>query len=115
MGDYNAISTATLKFSYNWNNKLDCHAFTTIRLRNDLKYSFGKIFDIAFQDKPNGSAVVLEVKHFYLHQLTEFMARVDTGYSKEQCDNVIRTMYPKVDFTNQQLSFILLVRTPNVL
>ena len=33
-----------LNFSYNWNNKLECSAFTTIRLRNDDRYNLNAVF-----------------------------------------------------------------------
>ena len=27
-----------IRFSYNWNNKLNCHSYTTIRIHNPSKY-----------------------------------------------------------------------------
>ena len=33
----------TINFSYNWNSKLNCSAFTTIRVKNDKKYRIGKV------------------------------------------------------------------------
>lgn len=36
----------TIAFSNNWNNKLDCLAFTTIRLYNPGKYVKGRVYKI---------------------------------------------------------------------
>lgn len=40
--------TETLKFSQNWNNKLACRYYTTIRL-NNTKYEAGKIYEVVIE------------------------------------------------------------------
>lgn len=102
-----------LIFTYNWNNKLQNKAFTTIRLRNDKKYEIGKEFSIQLQPKGKpsetlGIAKIIDVKHFTLEKLNNFIAHIDTGYSKEECEKIILRMYPKVDFKKTELSLILL-------
>lgn len=99
-----------LTFSYNWNNKLNCLAFTTLRLRQD-KYQPGKVFQIDCPDVAPAPVVILQVKHLRLDQLTEGMCRLDTGYSKAETDKLIRTMYinkPNINWATQQLSWVLL-------
>lgn len=98
-----------ITFSTNWNNKLDCKAFTTLRLRNDSKYVPGQTYSIYHKDSYWGKAVIRSISHFYLKDLNNFIAYLDTGYSKEECAAIIQKMYPKVDFANKQLSLILLV------
>lgn len=39
-------TTRSIKFSYNWNQKLNCKAFTTIRIHNDGKYVVGEIYNV---------------------------------------------------------------------
>lgn len=101
----------TIDFSHNWNNKLMCVCFTTIRLRNDAKYQVGNIYPVTYHKTEQlGTATVVDIKHFKLAQLTEFMARIDTGYSAEKTREIIVQMYKRHNFNwaVQELSFILL-------
>ncbi len=99
-----------LPFSYNWNNKLDCDAFTTIRIYNYQKHIPGTAVDPQLKGISKGIATMLEVKPFYLHNLNAFISYLDTGYSVEECTKVIKTMYPKVDFTKTQLALLLIIK-----
>jgi uncharacterized protein YqfB (UPF0267 family) len=101
-----------ISFSYNWNNKLNCNAFSTIRLKQPSKYVLGEIYEIYLkkEQKPLFNAQIMDIKYFTIDKINEFMAYIDTGYSKEKCQNIIRTMYPKVDFEIKELCFILLVK-----
>lgn len=102
-----------LTFSYNWNNKLNCLAFTTLRLRNDSKYQVGRAFEINCPDVNPAPVAVLQVKHLRLDQLSEGMCRVDTGYSKVETQKLIRTMYinkPNINWDTQELVWVLLRR-----
>lgn len=99
-----------LNFSYNWNNKLACPCFTTLRLRNDNKYFPGARFSISLHKKLLIHEVeVIDVKHLYLLQINEFIARLDTGYSKTECVKLIKTMYKNsaINWSTKQLSIIL--------
>jgi hypothetical protein len=58
----------TIKFSHNWNNKLDCHAFTTLRRSNPRRYA----------------------------AISDFITWIDTGYSLDECKGILRKMYPDV-------------------
>jgi hypothetical protein len=57
-----------------------------------------------------GIGIIKEIKRLYLHQINEFIAYVDTGYSKEECVNIIRRMYPNVDFKTTELALILVIK-----
>lgn len=97
-----AMKLSTLEFSENWNNKLYCKCFSTIRMHNPEKYRLGNKFQVKLkgQTRPH-PAVVRAVTPFYIGNLTEGMALIDTGYSKAQAQKIIRTMYkykvPNVD------------------
>lgn len=41
-----------IRFSYNWNNKLNCKAFTTIRLHSPERYFLGAKFNVYLNGKP---------------------------------------------------------------
>lgn len=101
-----------LKFSYNWNKKLDCKAFTTIRLSD--KYKIGDECQILLQVGKNkiaeikGVAVILDIREFALDSLNSFIAHIDTGYSVDECRKIIMRMYPDADWSTQKLKLILL-------
>ena len=100
-----------ISFSYNWNKKLDCQAFTTIRLYQPEKYVVGETYEILLKDVAIGKGEIVEIRKFMLSELNEFVAYLDTGYPKEKCKEIIRKMYPKVDFERQILSLILIKKT----
>ncbi|HMR84804.1 MAG TPA: hypothetical protein PKE30_16780 [Niabella sp.] len=99
-----------LPFSYNWNNKLDCTAFTTIRIFNTEKHIEGIRVNAVLKGQSKGFGTIMSVKPFYLAQLNTFISYLDTGYSVEECRNIILKMYPKVDFAKQQLALLLIVK-----
>jgi len=96
-----------LKFSYNWNKKLDCDAFTTIRLYNLHKHYKGQSVRVLLKDQFLFEGIIWEVSTFMLDQMNEFVALIDTGYTLEEAKQIIRRMYPSVNFQKQRLAFIL--------
>lgn len=108
-----------IDFSHNWNKKLDATAFTTIRLRNDNKYKIGAEFYINLKHERRninkGVARCVDVKHFKLAQLNNFIAYLDTGYNVSECRRMFEIMYknvqPPINWDEQELSLILLVKT----
>ena len=103
-----------LDFAYNWNNKLDCHAFSTIRMRNDKKYYVGARKNIRLKEVVKGSAVIVAVSYFLLDKINESVARIDTGYSAEECKGILKKMYKNkpINWGTQQLVFCVLVYEP---
>ena len=105
-----------IKFSYNWNNKLSGQAFTTIRLKDDSRFIPGQTYEIFLKHGKEERffcyAMIEAIKNLRLSEITTFMARLDTGYSREECIRIIQTMYKNVvkDWNTQQLMFILLVK-----
>lgn len=107
-----------LKFSHNWNNKLQCQAFTTIRFWNSEKYQPGKQLKIVLTDSKGavktdyGTATIASVYQITLQQITEYIARIDTGYSAAETQDILRTMYKAKDINwqNQRLALVVLVK-----
>jgi len=56
------MANDTIKFSYNWNNKLENKAFTTIRIHNPKKYIAGKAFNIELNGTPKGQCHLVKEK-----------------------------------------------------
>ena len=100
-----------IKFSYNWNNKLNCTYFTTLRLRNDRKYQKGRDYRITLKGTTIGEAVIQEIRHFKINQLNDYITGIDMGYDSRTGVEIIKKMYATVRWENQDLSFILLKKT----
>ena len=98
----------TLNFSTNWNNKLDCKYFTTIRIYNPILHKTGNKFDINLRKKPKIKAEIIAVKKGYVKDLGGYDCYLDTGYSKRETISIMQKMYPKVNFQHQQVALILL-------
>jgi hypothetical protein len=100
----------TISFSFNWNNKLECNYFTTIRLRNETKYIIDKVYVISLKKVEKFEARIIKIKHFKLSDLNDYVAGLDTGYSLVESVSIINKMYPNVNFETTELSLILLCR-----
>jgi len=101
-------------FTYNWNNKLNCKAFTSIRVSDyySLGYTYKVILRQGKEESVMGMAVVVDVREFYLDQLNEFMSYLDTGYDVEKCRGIILRMHPTVNFEKRKLRLILFKYVP---
>lgn len=81
-----------IPFSFNWNNKLQCNAFTTIRPQAS-KYKVGEKYNILLKGKLLGIAEIKEIKLVKFDQFNNFIAYIDTGYSLEEMKDILRKMY----------------------
>jgi len=108
-----------LNFTSNWNNgKLSNHSFSTIRLRDDVRFKVGDEFSPVLVNSKkeiiNGflPAKIVYIRHFLLSELTETEARMDTGYGKFQTIGILTKMhgYKEIDFNLKHFSFIILSR-----
>jgi hypothetical protein len=96
-----------LKFSQNWNSKLDCQFFTTIRIQNK-KYSCGNTFDIILNDQYLKTCKIVEIKNFKILQLNDFMSFIDAGMNKIDLYQLLSRFYPKQNINDLEWQFILL-------
>lgn len=98
-----------LDFTYNWNNKLACTCYSTIRASGRLRE--GQHVTIKLQGKPLHVAMVEVVKPFRIHEMTEAMAMIDTGYGRDETIQILRKMYSKLtdeQFEKQLFHFYVL-------
>ena len=75
---------AKISFSHNWNNKLDCTTFTTLRRYTPNKFRYykdlvGKDLDLVLQDEPYGMVNLLAVDTELFRRIPRITLRVDTG------------------------------------
>lgn len=94
-----------ISFCSNWNNKLNCDAFTSIRLRNDKKYHVGEDYVIIKGKEPIYMAKLIQVIHFHLSNLTPAMAYLDTGYSPKETQQIIEKMYKNKNINVYEIEF----------
>jgi hypothetical protein len=109
--------TNAIDFSYNWNKKLNCKAFTTIRMRNSARYRIGAVYDIFLDQGKKGkekvcSAEIVNIKDFLLQDIPTYSCWLDTGYSKEETIDIVKKMYAnrQVNLATTLFSLILLKR-----
>lgn len=110
-GKYYKVMTERIEFTQNWNGKLNCNSFTTMRLHNPVKYCVGAIKQIYLKGVWKGNAKIIEVRRIYLSDINQFIAKLDTGLSAEDCRQVIRTMYknrPGINWETQLIDLCLL-------
>jgi len=105
------MSNKTLTFSTNWNSKLGCNAFTTIRISNDF-HKVGETFEVKQKGRTIGKFKIVHKRQFKLEQLTDGMAYLDTGYNRQDTINIIKRIYSSKDYdwTTITLDYILLVK-----
>lgn len=97
-----------LSFSYNWNNKLHCNYFTTLRLYNEKKYFVGNKLAVDLNMEQLKVAEVVGHKKILITDINDFIAGLDTGYTVTETVNILKRMYPKANWQTQYLSFVLL-------
>lgn len=99
-----------IEFSTNWNKKLGCKFFTTIRLINYAKYHIGNVYKIIRKGDYVLDAKIIKLRHCKLHELPEYTCYLDTGYSKEETIELFKKMYQSknIDWEKQLVSIILL-------
>jgi len=97
-----------INFSYNWNNKIDCKAFTTLRLSNRNKYKIGELYQIYLKKTFVKNGIIVDIKVLSLNEINDYIAFLDTGYNRDECLTIIKRMYKNVDFSKTKLDFILI-------
>ena len=98
-----------LEFKSNFNNKLGCKCFTTIRLSG--RFSEGdKIIVIGPGQIRFGATVQGKRELPTIEAINEWVARLDTGYSRTDCINLLKTMYKNknIDWTTKKIFLYLI-------
>lgn len=100
-----------LEFTQNWNGKLNCGSFTTMRLHDPIKYSVGAVKQVYLKGIWKGSARIIDVKRLHLSDINLFTAKLDTGLPPEDCRRLIRTLHknrPGINWDTQLIDLCLL-------
>jgi len=104
-----------INFNYNWNNKLAGKFFTTLRLKDETRFHIGETYAIMLKGKHVFDADIADIRHFYLKDINNFVAGLDTGYDAVECRKIITTMYKKsnINWDTRLLSLILFKKLKN--
>ncbi len=97
-----------LEFSTNWNGKLDCKCFTTIRIYNPQKHYRGAKFDVFLKSLYKAKVEVLSASVMNITDLTDFVCYLDTGYSRAETISILQKMYARIDLKNTPIAIVLL-------
>lgn len=98
-------------FSLNWNGKLNCTYFTTVRLLNPKKYEVGSIHEIWLEPKGQpkiqvGKAQVIVHQHRTTETLTDTECYLDAGYDRANLNRMLWNMYKRPVGAVLSLSFV---------
>lgn len=104
-----------VNFSSNYNHKLNCKSFSTVRLQNEEKYVIGHLFRISLVRKVTGQNVefalarLVSSHNFYLKDATPAMSYLDANLNVKDFVNLIQGLYckQKVNFNIKKLSFLV--------
>ena len=85
------------KFSVNYNKKINCDYFTTLRLANPYKYKVGVKHKIKLHERgvirDYGTAEIIEVKTIRMHQLNTYICGLDMASTVDEAKTIIYTRY----------------------
>jgi len=104
-----------IEFTYNWNNKLDCRSFSTVRLANSKKYVLLDDYQVYLKTKGNGPdiykglAKLQHIRRFNLFEVTPDITFLDANLNIFEFQKLLTTMYKNklVDFRTQPLYFMI--------
>ena len=97
----------TINFSYNWNNKLNCRCFTTLRASIKNKY-VGDTIGITLKNEQIAKGKIIAIYEVMMFDLKEVTCRLDTGYSRSETIKIIQKMYNLPEGVNKLLYLILI-------
>ncbi len=101
----------TISFNLNWNAKLYCNCFTTIRPKNDDKYQLAEVYEIMLKGKNLGEATIVFIKDLKLSQITQAMSFLDTGFPASKAIEIFRDLYPDIEnIEDQTFTYMVLER-----
>jgi hypothetical protein len=99
-----------IKFSNNWNNKLNSKAFTTIRIFNNSEYyKEGEIYDIKYQEKTIFQAKIIETKKIHASKLPSFITYLDAGFNRKEFMQIMEKIYKNKNININDTTFIIIL------
>ena len=100
-----------LEFEDNFNNKLNCQCFTTIRIHQPVRNAIGAVKQVYLKGVWKGNARIIHATTITMDRINLPMAKLDSGLMPEECRRLIRNLYrnrPGINWEAQQLDYLLL-------
>lgn len=97
-----------IKFSKNWNNKLDCEYFTTIRPRKDY-YKVFEQYEIQLNGSTKGIAELLCIEQLRFSDINNRVAFLDVGMNAKDLRDLMRQFYNNKNFWKEDSTRISLL------
>lgn len=102
-----------LKYSTDWNQKLQCPVHSTFRLKNEIFKKGMHVNEILVKGKQEiflGIAEIIEIYDMKFNDIPLCVALADTGLDIIKFKGLIRTIYKNFDYDNQIFYWIWLKR-----
>ncbi len=80
-----------IEFSSNWNNKLSCPCFSTLRVSG--RFAVGQRVRVWLKTRVMGYAVCRYRRQITFGAINDAMAFLDTGYNADKCRAILVNMY----------------------
>jgi hypothetical protein len=103
------MHSPVIRFSQNWNKKLDTAAFTTLRLHNPMRHQRLQVFKVMINSQHYCNAKLIAVKPMKLSEVDEYTARLDSGLPKHKFVEAIKRMYKSKGLMYDKQLFDLLL------
>lgn len=93
----------TINFNLNWNGKLYCNCFTTIRPFNEEKFKLNENYQVRLNGLNMGEVELVYKVDFKLSQLKDSMSLLDMGYIAKYGKEIIADLYPEIKNIEEHL------------
>ena len=110
-GKYYKVMDERLEFEDNFNNKLNCQCFTTIRIHQPVRNAIGAVKQVYLKGVWKGNAWIIHATTITMDRINLPMAKLDTGLSPEECRRLIKSLYknrPGINWKTQPLDYMVL-------
>jgi hypothetical protein len=109
-----------IEFNYNWNQKLNCRSFSTVRIENPKKYILNQECQVVLKQAGNrpeimlGIARIKYITNFLLYAVNPGISYLDANLSPDDYKIMVLKMYKNanIDFHTHRLSFIIFQYIP---
>lgn len=98
-----------IKFNKNWNYKLDCEYFTTIRPRKPEYYNTSEQYGILLNGSLKGVAEIVSIEQFRFSDINNRIAYLDAGMNKDKLRDLMRSFYGNQSFWKEDSTRISLI------
>ncbi len=91
----------SIKFRENFNNKLNCTYFTSIRDCEPSRFKVGAVYKVYIGNLFVKKAVLLKATLITLSQLDDVFLYMDSGCDRTQFMSVFQDFYPNFDLSSK--------------